>query len=106
MDHQSDLLDQVAGAAQQMTDVPPQRDAFSAVAAVLQGVQIARLAAAALSAAVHPTAGLARHRGRTTRYPASGPGTAAEALVHGQAAVHELVPLFGSAPHPPGWCRQ
>jgi hypothetical protein len=49
---------------------------------------------------VHPAAGV-RHRWRPARAPASRPGTASRAAVHGQSALHGVDPPISRDPHPP-----
>jgi hypothetical protein len=80
---------------------PPLGDGFGGIAPMPQGVPVAGLTTAPISAAVKPTASPSRHGRRLTRHPAPVPRPASRALVHGQAAVHGLVPPVSMPPPPP-----
>jgi hypothetical protein len=62
---------------------PPLGDGFGGIAPMFQGIVIARLTTAPLSAAMHSAPRLPADRRLPARRPASGPGTAPQALVHG-----------------------
>ncbi len=84
------FLDEALHLAQQIRKLAAFRDRLGGVAAVFESVAIALRSALGL-AAVHPAATV-RHRGRLARRPGSGSGIASRAQVHGQSALHGIVP--------------
>src|SRR3954465_9257831 len=74
----------IPAGAEQRRHLSPLGDGFGGVAAMLESLAVAMLAATALSAAVHPAALAAAHSRLLTRCPAPGPGMASDRQMHGR----------------------
>jgi hypothetical protein len=84
------LFDQSLHLADQRGELPPLGDRLGGETPVLESMVIA-LRRTGRGAAVHPTAPV-HHRWRLARRPGPRPGSATRAQVHGQSALHGVVP--------------
>jgi hypothetical protein len=82
------------------SNLAPIGDRLCAVATVPEGIPIA-LGRPRRQAAVQPAAAV-QHCRRPARAPAPGPRATSRAAVHGQSALHGVVPLIWRDPRPPG----
>src|SRR4051812_47515144 len=86
----------IPAGAKQRRHFPPLGDGFGGVAAMLESLAVARRAATALSAAVHPAPLPPTHSRLLARCPAPGPGIATGCLV--QARRIALLGSHGADP--------